>query len=67
MTSKEDKKNRDQTLAIWIVIGAGVGAALGVAMGNLALWVAVGVGIGVVIGALVFQVYEARDLLHQRR
>ncbi len=50
--SHEGNRGKDQTLAVWIVIGVGAGAALGVAMGNLALWMAVGVGIGVVIGAL---------------
>ena len=50
--SHEDKKDKDQTLAIWIAIGVGAGVALGAAMGNLASWIAVRAGIGVVIGAL---------------
>ncbi len=44
-------RDRQETLGIWIAIGAGVGVALGLAMDNLALWLAVGVGIGLAIGA----------------
>ena len=54
--SHEDKKDKDQTLAIWIAIGVGAGVALGAALGNLALWMAVGAGIGVAIGVLQAQV-----------
>ena len=39
------------TLATWVAIGAGMGAALGVALGNIAVWMPVGVGIGAAIGA----------------
>jgi urocanate hydratase len=51
--TREIRIMRDKrlTLATWIVIGAGVGVALGVAMNNLALWMAIGVGMGVAIGA----------------
>jgi hypothetical protein len=34
-----------------MAIDAGVGVALGLAMGNLALWMTIGVGMGVAIGA----------------
>jgi hypothetical protein len=44
-------RDKQQTLGIWIALGAGVGVALGLAMNNLALWLAVGVGIGLAIGA----------------
>ena len=43
--SHEDRGTR--TLATWIAIGAGVGVALGVAMGNLGLWMAIGVGVAI--------------------
>jgi hypothetical protein len=44
-------RDKQQTLGIWIALGAGVGVALGLAMNNLAPWLAVGVGIGLAIGA----------------
>jgi hypothetical protein len=44
-------RDRQQTLGIWIAIGAGLGVALGLAMDNFALWLAVGVGVGLAIGA----------------
>ena len=50
--SHEGKRDKDQTLAIWIAIGVGAGVVLGATLGNLALWMAIGAGIGVVIGAL---------------
>jgi hypothetical protein len=51
--STEVRTMRDKrlTLATWLVVGAGVGVALGLAMGNLALWLAIGVGIGLALGA----------------
>lgn len=51
--SREMRIMRDKrlTLAAWTAIGAGVGVALGLAMGTLALWLAIGVGIGPAIGA----------------
>lgn len=34
----------------WIAIGAGIGTAIGVALGNLAIGIAIGAGIGTAIG-----------------
>jgi hypothetical protein len=42
-------KGRD--MGMWIAIGAGVGTALGVALGNIGVGIALGAGIGVAIGA----------------
>jgi hypothetical protein len=44
-------RDKQQTLGIWIALGAGLGVALGLAMNNLALWLAIGVGVGLAIGA----------------
>jgi hypothetical protein len=40
------------SMAGWVAVGAGVGAALGVATGALAVGVGIGVALGSVIGAL---------------
>ncbi len=42
----------DETMGIWIAIGAGMGVALGAIFGNIAIGVAFGAGLGVVIGAI---------------
>ena len=48
--SKGPDNQRGSTIAIWILIGAGFGVALGLAFFNLALGIAIGVSIGVAIG-----------------
>jgi hypothetical protein len=38
-------------MGVWIAIGAGIGVALGAAMGNTGVGIALGAGIGLAIGA----------------
>src|SRR5687768_5807387 len=37
-------------MGVWVSIGIGVGAALGVALDNLAVWTAIGAAIGIALG-----------------
>ena len=41
---------RVASVGAWLAIGAGIGAALGVAMDNIGLWLPVGLVVGLVIG-----------------
>jgi hypothetical protein len=41
------------TLGVAVALGAGAGAAIGVATGHLAPWLAIGAGADVVFGLLV--------------
>lgn len=49
-----------QYLAIFLPIGAGVGALIGLATGGVALWVGVGAGLGV-LSAIVLARYTKPD------
>lgn len=44
---------RSTTVAVAMVIGAGVGAAFGLSMGNLQVMVAAGISMGAVIGFIM--------------
>jgi len=37
-------------IGVWLAIGAGIGAALGVAAKDIGLWLPVGVGVGLALG-----------------
>jgi hypothetical protein len=50
MTERGEKGGA--ALPAWIAIGAGIGVALGVAMGNMPVWIAIGIALGVGVGAL---------------
>ncbi|HEX9988479.1 MAG TPA: hypothetical protein VGE45_08385 [Chloroflexia bacterium] len=47
----QSQENKGNMMGIDIALGAGVGAALGVAFNNIAIGVALGAGIGTAIGA----------------
>ena len=49
--SEEDSRKPTFNIGFWIAIGAGLGVALGAALGNIAVWTAVGAGVGVALGA----------------
>jgi len=38
-----------------IAVGAGIGAAIGVAKHDIAVWTAVGAGLGAALGAFLYQ------------
>ena len=52
-TPGNDGKRKANALAVWIVIGAGVGLAFGVIFGQIGLGIALGAGAGVVIGSVL--------------
>ena len=43
---------KERSLGVYIALGAGIGSALGVALGNIAIGVGVGVAIGLAIGSI---------------
>ena len=51
--NRRDRIMQDKRLNVgrWTAIGAGMGAALGVAMNNLGVWLVIGLAIGLAIGA----------------
>jgi len=52
-TTETDAKRRNDTLGLWIALGAGFGLALGALFGQIGLGIALGAGVGIVIGSIV--------------
>ena len=52
-TTETDAKRRNDTIGLWIALGAGVGIALGVIFGQIALGIALGAGAGIVFGSVL--------------
>lgn len=62
--SRGTSKWRDSLVGLALVIGAGVGAALGLILAGgegLALGAAIGAGLGIVLGAITRNLAEGRD------
>ncbi len=55
------KMNKGNKLGAAIVIGIGIGTAVGVATDNLGLWIAVGVAIGAGVGTNFMQRGNKKD------
>ena len=52
-TTETDAQRRNDTLGLWIALGAGFGLALGALFGQIGLGIALGAGVGIVIGSIV--------------
>jgi hypothetical protein len=52
-TTETDAQRRNDTLGLWIALGAGFGLALGAIVGQIGLGIALGAGVGIVIGSIV--------------
>jgi uncharacterized membrane protein len=50
-TTETDAKRRNDTIGLWIALGAGFGIVLGVIFGQIALGIALGAAFGVIIGS----------------
>jgi uncharacterized membrane protein YoaK (UPF0700 family) len=44
------KKPSARFIGMWLAIGAGMGAAMGVAGGDIAMWLPVGIAVGLALG-----------------
>jgi F0F1-type ATP synthase membrane subunit c/vacuolar-type H+-ATPase subunit K len=53
----ESNKRAQKIDGSWLVIGVGLGSAMGVALKNIAL----GVGIGIAVGALIGAIKKRRE------